>query len=156
MAAKLGIDSKLYRNTGNYNTPTWTAIDAVRDLAINGQWDMTDAPSRASRIKSMAKTILDVSLTTSVKASDTDAGYIALWDASISGTANIDILVLNGSNSTNGARGFRFDALVNGPGEDQAIQNALYDDFTLVPDAFGVNPPKSCVVSGGSPAFTNI
>lgn len=156
MSAKLGIDSKLYRNTGNYNTPTWTEIDAVRDFTLNVGYDTVEAPSRASRVKSMAKTIVDISGSGTCKVSDTDEGYIALWDTLISGTAQLDILILNGLTNTNGARGFRYDALVTQGNEDQAITNALYMDFQVVPSAFNTNDMKSAVVAAGAPVFTSI
>jgi hypothetical protein len=156
MSMKLGIDSKLYRNTGNYNTPTWTSIDAVRDFTQNVAYDTVEAPSRESRVKSMAKTLVDISGSGSVKVSDTDAGYIALWDALISSTTELDILVLNGDSTTNGARGFRYDAIVTQGNEDQAITNALYMDFEVHPSAFATNAMKSAVVAAGAPVFTSI
>jgi hypothetical protein len=156
MAAKLGIDAKAYRNTATYGSPTWVEITAFRDLVLNTQWDTVEAPSRGSRVKTMAKTIVDVSASGAVKVSDTDAGFIALWEALVGGTANIDVLILNGGNTSNGARGFRFDALVTQGNEDQGIGNALYLDINLAPDAFAANPVKYAVVTSGAPVFTAI
>lgn len=156
MSAKLGIDAKLYRNTGNYNTPIWTEIDAVKDFTLNFAWDTVEAPSRASKVKSKAKTIVDISGKGTCKVSDTDAGYLALWAAMISNTANIDVLILNGLANTNGARGVRYDGIVTQGNEDQGIGNALYMDFEVAPDAFNTNAMKTAVVAAGSPAFTSI
>lgn len=156
MAAKLGIDSVLYYNTASYATPTWTAITCVRDLVLNFAWDTVEAPSRASRVKTMAKTIVDISASGTLKVSDTDTGYIALWDKLISGTGNVDVMILNAASTVNGARGVRFDALVTQGNEDQGIGNALYLDINLVPDAFSVNVPKTAVVASGAPVFTSL
>ncbi len=34
MSFKLGIDTKLYRNTGDYATPNWVELTNVRDLTL--------------------------------------------------------------------------------------------------------------------------
>ena len=35
MPVKLGLDAKLFQNTGTYATPTWDEITNVRDLTLN-------------------------------------------------------------------------------------------------------------------------
>ncbi len=35
MSVKLGLDAKLYRNTGTYDTPTWVEMTNVKDLTLN-------------------------------------------------------------------------------------------------------------------------
>lgn len=157
MSMKLGIDAKLYyRSGGNYASPTWTEISSIKDLAVDGQWDTTDAPSRASRIKGYAKTLLDAGFTGTIKCSDTDTAYQAIRDAFLSGTSSVDFMVLNGSNTTNGAWGYRYDGIVTKCGNDQGIQNALYDDIEVKPDGFSDNPFKKAVVTAGAPVFTAI
>jgi hypothetical protein len=156
MPEKLGIKSKCYRNTGTYGSPTWVEITAFRDLVSNVEWDKVEAPSRAQRVKKMAKTVAGIGATGAVKVSDTDAGYIALWECLVGVTQNLDVLILNGDMATNGVRGFRYDALVTQGNEDQGIQNALYLDIALDPDADGVNPVKYAVVTTGAPVFTSI
>jgi glucan phosphorylase len=154
---KLGIDCKAFRNTGTYATPAWTEVALVRDATLNLEWENVDAPSRASRVKEMLKTIVGVDADLSVKASDTDAGYIALWDAAM-GQNSIDMLFLNGGTAQNGARGVRFHALITSATEDQGITTALYDSMKAVPSA--LRPAgeglKTAVVTSGAPVFTAI
>jgi len=35
MSAKLGMEAKLYRNTGSYESPVWAEVENVKDLALN-------------------------------------------------------------------------------------------------------------------------
>jgi hypothetical protein len=156
MAAKLGIDSVLYYNTATYGSPTWTPITCVRDLVLNFSWDTVEAPSRASRVKTMAKTIVDISASGTLKVSDTDTTYIAVWEKLISGTGNLDVMILNGVSTVTGVRGVRFDALVTQGNEDQGIGNALYLDVNFMPDAFSANAVKTAVVTAGAPVFTSL
>lgn len=154
MAAKLGIDAKLYYNTGTYGSPTWTEVTCVKDFKLNLKWSTTEAPSRANRVGEKAKLQIDISGTGQLKASDTDTAYVAFWNALVSSTGNLDVLILNGDKANNGSRGVRYDALVTDGSEDQGIGNAIYDDIELVPDAFKTNPPKYAVVTSGAPVFT--
>jgi hypothetical protein len=94
---KLGITSALYyRSSGNFGTPTWTALTDIGDLAVNAQWDVAEANTRASRIKSESKTLLGLEVTGRLKSQDASASYNAVVEAFLSGTSNIDILVLDG------------------------------------------------------------
>lgn len=154
---KLGIRAVLYYDSAaNFGTPTWAAITKFKDVTVNATWDTVDAPDRGSRVKSMAKTLLDIGVSGSMKMSDADTGVNAVMTALLSPTANIGVMVLNGSSTTNGARGFRYDAICTSAGEDQGIGNAIYADVNFAPDAFSTNNFQSVLVTAGSPAFTNL
>lgn len=157
MAVMLGINSAFYyRSAGNFSAPTWTEITAMRDVARNDSWDTVEAPDRSSTVKSMAKTLRDIGVTASMKKKLNDSTVNAVITAMESDTSNIDIMVLDGSNATNGARGVRYEAIVTQANEDQGIQNALYLDLAFAPDAFSDNRYQSVMVTAGSPVFTNI
>lgn len=153
--AKTAIDAKLYRNTGNYNTPTWTAIDSVRDVQFDPTWDAADAFTRGSRVKEYAKILAEIGFTAVVQCSDTDAGYLALMDAHASSSTVLDLLMLDGSSTSNGAQGVRFDAGIFGASQDQSIGNVLYRDFDFKPSALKTNAPKRAVVTNSVPVFTS-
>jgi hypothetical protein len=155
--SKLGIKARIYRNTsGNYGSPSFSAIHKVSDLAVNPAWDMSDADSRESRIKNKAKTMLDLTITGKVKVSNSDAGYIALWEAAHNDDA-LDLLILNGPMNENGTRGYRGFFQVNKPAEDQGLDKVLYMGFELMPaDNEDDTPIKLAVVAGGTPVFSDL
>lgn len=157
LMSKLALKARLYRNTsGNYNSPTWAAVNRIKDLTVNAGWDMADADSRESRIKNKAKTLLDLSASGMVKVSNTDEGYIALWEAAHDDDP-LDLLILNGAMDENGARGYRGYWQVSKSDEDQSIGNVLYMGIELTPaDNDGDIPMKKAVVTGGSPVFSDI
>lgn len=155
MGAKLAIDGVvLIRTAGNYATPTWTELDLARDVQVAPTWDKADAFSRQSRAKAYAKTLVEIGFTASVKCSDSDNTYAAIMDAFADPTAVLDVLMLDGPSTSNGAEGFRFDAGIFGASQDQSISNVLYRDFDFSPSAFGTNPPSRAKVVSGAPAFT--
>lgn len=148
----VGINGGLYRNTGSYSTPTWVEITAVRDVTPNAPWDMGDASSRGSRAKLSAKTQMDLSVSAVVRANPADAGYSALYDSSI-GTGLLDLLVLNGKLTVEGAKGFRAEWNVSPTTQDQAIGGVIYDTFEMKPGYSSNGAPKTAVV-GASSAVT--
>lgn len=151
---KLGVTSKLYRNTNTYGSPTWTEVTCISDLAVNAAWDEADASSRASRVKQQSKTMMGLEITGKAKVSDTDAGFLAIWAALHSDTP-LDCLVLNGAKDSNGVRGYRCEFNVFSGNEDQAMANTPYLDFTLKPAASD-NFAAYVVVSAGAPVLTTI
>ena len=154
---KLGINSKAYyRSTGNFGTPTWTELSGFGDMAVNAAWDVADAATRASRVKSEVKTMLGLEVTGRLRSEDASAAYNAVFDAFLSTTSNIDIMVLDGSSSSNGARGFRFEAIAKQANQSQGLQDSLFLDMSFTPDAFSGNSYQSVLVTAGSPAFTNL
>jgi hypothetical protein len=148
----LGILSDLYYNTGTHGSPTWVAISLVGDLKVAGKWDTTDLPIRASRAKFKQKTVLDFGVTGKLLSSLTDTAYLAVLAAMLGDTI-IDVMALNGSNATNGAHGWRFDAQVVQFEEDQGPGAVVFDDFELIP-VYSANAPSSVVVTTGAPVYT--
>ena len=52
MAVKLGLDAKLYRNTGTIPAPVWNEIHNVKDVTLNleaGDGDIATAGSQGLR-----------------------------------------------------------------------------------------------------------
>ena len=47
MAFKPGLDAFFARNTGNWNTPTWTEIEIVEDLTPGDGWQTAEIKTRA-------------------------------------------------------------------------------------------------------------
>ena len=48
MPVKLGLDAKLFQNTGTYATPTWDEITNVRDLTLNLEAGEADVTTRGN------------------------------------------------------------------------------------------------------------
>jgi len=154
-AVKPGVGGRLYRNTGNYGTPAWTAVNLVKDVTPGIPWDMVEAGSRETRAKLYAKTRADLGAQVVCRADDADAGFNALADAAVSPTSLPDILILDSAITTEGARGFRFHANVNLTSQPQEIDNVIYNTFDLKPGWSSEGVPKTVVMGASStPTFT--
>jgi len=48
MAVKLGLDAKLYRNTGTFAAPAWNEIKNVKDVTLNLEAGEADVTTRGN------------------------------------------------------------------------------------------------------------
>jgi hypothetical protein len=153
---KAGIAAKAYRNTGTYGSPTWAAANIVRDAQPAFPWDLVDASSRATRAKLYGKAQVDLAVQLVCRADDADAAYQAFVDAAFSPTTLIDMLILDGALTLEGARGVRAHFLFSISGQPQGAGDLVYTTFDLKP---GVDPagnvPASITV-GASSAITAV
>lgn len=152
---RLGIKAKFYYNAGNYATPTWTAIDLISDLTVAAQFDMAEGNTRETHIKRKAPTLVDLNVTGKIRKDESVAGFEVLEDAFLTGN-EIDVLVMDGLTTSNGADGYRFHGCIGNWGEDQGLGNIIFKDFAMYPgfDRVGGNLPKSVEVAAGAPVFT--
>ena len=150
---KQGNRAVVYRNTGTYGSPTWTAVGLVKDDSEASPWDMVEAGARETLAKLYAKTRTDIGNTLVVRADDSDAGYNALADAAESQTSALDVMILDGPITAEGARGERYTALVNKTGKPKDIDGVIYVTFDLKP-TWDSNGYPSKVVMGATSTAT--
>lgn len=153
--AKLAIKCATYVNSGNFASPTWSEVTCIENWSVNPGWQNAEIKSRATRMILNAKTLMGLTVTGRVLASDSgDANYTAIIAALVNDDT-LDVMVLNGSNTTNGVTGYRFEAQVHGGTEDQNPDVVVYDEIELRP-AFTGNNPQSVVVTSGAPVYTEL
>jgi hypothetical protein len=128
----------------------------VSDLTRNAAWDTAEANSRESAAKMIVKTLVDLNISGKLKFAIGDGNTSAILDALFSPDAFVDVLCLNGSISTAGSYGIRFQCQVTEGNEDQGLSAALYEDIKLAPTPLGGNAPQSAKVVGSAPVFTVI
>ena len=155
--ALTGLESGLYvRTAGNFSSPTWTELTDIGDCTLNGAWKSAEVEVRSSPATMAVKTTIDISTTFKMLARP--SGSSAAYNTVISALTTrdvVDVMVLNGSNTTNGARGFRYEGQVTNGSEDQGTQAVIMPDMEIKPTVTN-NVPQSVVVTAGSPAFTSL
>jgi hypothetical protein len=149
MAAVRGKDFKLYRNTGNTNTPTWTEVTNVRDVTRNLELALADASIRGSSFKQQVGTMKDLSLDTQMVYDQADAAYTAFEDSFFNATT-LDLLVLDGSIATVNNKGLRFEAQVTTFSVNEGLEDVGLTDVTVVPAYSTTNPPRRVNVANAN------
>lgn len=145
MATKLGLNAKLYRNTGTYGSPTWTEWNFIKDLSLEQSTAEADATTRANGgWKATVATLKDASLTFSAPHDVSITQYKALVDGYYS-NASFELLVLDQAVATVGATGLRASFMVTSMTEGQPIEDIQANDFTLKITASENDPAQHTV-----------
>ena len=140
--AVLGLDAKLYRNTGQYATPTWSEIVNARDVTLNLEAGEADASRRGGGgWRETLAALKDASIEFDLLYHKADAEFTALKDAFFSRTP-LDILALDGDSATTGSQGLRLIAQVTGFSRNEPLEEALTVSVTLKPTPNADSPPS--------------
>ena len=118
-----GFEGVLYRNTGTWASPTWSAIDVVRDVSANSEKGEIDATSRGS--SGIRRTIAGIREDgfefECVKKTD-DSEWQAIRDAFLNGTT-IELLALEGEVTTAGNQGLRAECVITQFNDGQGFED---------------------------------
>ena len=145
MAIVLGLDAKLYRNTGAWATPTWSLVDNVRDLTTSVEKGDADVSTRGSGgWRQHAVTLKDGSIDFEMVWDTADIEFTSLKDAFFNDTtvemAALDLLV-----ATTGAQGLHADFNVGDFSRAEALEDALKVSVKLTP-ARTANTPEWLII----------
>ncbi len=151
---QLGRNSVFYLNTGSYGSPTWSAVANISDLTLAGEWDSADSSTRESVVKMVVPTMVDLAVNGKLKFI-TDSNTTTIVQAFFT-RAVIDIMALNGPNTTTGNIGVRYPCVVQSRGEDQGLAVAVFEDVKFSPTPSASGPPCWVQVVAGAPVFYNL
>ena len=144
MAIRLGLNAKLYRNTGSYASPTWNEIGNVKDVTLNLESAEADVTVRANNgWRATVPTLKDASVEFEMVWDTEDADFEAIKDAYL-GNTTIEILALDGPVSgtgSSGNQGLRATCSVTAFSRSEPLEEALSVSVTLKP-AYAVNAPE--------------
>jgi hypothetical protein len=106
MATKLGLECKLYRNTGTYGTPVWDLISNAQDVTVTLEKGEADLSVRGSTWRARRSTLKDATMDFTMLYDSADADFTAMKDSYINGT-EVDVVALDGLSSVAGSQGLR-------------------------------------------------
>ena len=146
MAHVLGMDAKLYYNTGSYASPTWTLISNVRDLTLNLERGDTDITTRGGGgWRQSVATLADGSIDFGMVWDNTDTVFTAIKNAFINNTV-LEFLVLDGLVATTGSQGLRASMAITSFSRNEGLEDALTVDVSAK-TAYADNAPSWHTVS---------
>lgn len=136
----LGLDAKVYRNTGTYGSPTWTEWDFVKETTLSLSKSEADATTRANGgWKATIGSLKDASLEITAIHDTSDAQYLAAIQAFVSGAA-FDLVIADGPIATVGTRGYRASFEVMGLDRGDPLEDVKTATLTLKP-TYSANAP---------------
>ncbi len=140
MSVKLGLDAKMFRNTGTYATPVWNEIKNVRDVTLSLETGEADATTRGNNgWRATVATLKDGSVEFDMVWDSADDDFTAIRDAFLNKTA-LEMAVLDGDVATPGAQGLRASFMVTNFSRNEPLEEAITASVTVKP-TYSANPP---------------
>jgi len=146
MGIRLGLDAKLFRNTGNYAAPTWNEIKNVKDVTLNLEAGEADATTRGNgRWRATVATLKDASIEFEMVWDSADDDFTAIRDAFLNHTG-IELAAMDGDILTAGSQGLRATFAVTNFSRNEPLEEAITVSVTVKP-TYAANPPSWLVVT---------
>jgi hypothetical protein len=146
MAVKLGLDAKLYRNTGTYAAPVWNEVKNVKDVTLNLEAGEADVTTRGNAgWRATVATLKDASIEFEMVWDSADDDFAAIRDAFLNRTP-IELAVMDGDITTTGSQGLRASCIVTNFSRNEALEEAITVSVTVKP-TYADNAPSWMTVS---------
>ncbi len=141
MAIRLGLDAKLYRNTGTIGSSLWTVVDNVRDVTLNLETGEADVTTRGNDgWRATIGTLKDASIEFEMVWDTEDGNFTAFKDAFFLGQP-IELLVADGPIGAAGAQGLRAVCRIITFTRSEALEEAITVSVTAKP-TYSTSPPE--------------
>jgi len=141
MTIKLGMEAKLYRNTGTYALPTWVEMINVKDLTLNLEAGEADVTTRGNAgWKATIAALKDGSIEFEMVWDTADADFTAIQQAFF-GNTDLEFAVMDGDVASTGSQGLRALMAITNFSRSEALEEAIGVSVTAKP-TYSANPPE--------------
>jgi len=141
MATRLGMDAKLYRNTGTYAAPTWVEVSNVKDVTLNLEKGEADVTTRANAgWRATVGTLKDASIEFQMVWDTVDAGFDAIRQAFF-GNTPLEFAVMDGDITDPDSEGLRATFDIFNFTRNEALEEAILVDVSIKP-TYADNAPE--------------
>jgi len=146
MAVKLGLDAKLYRNTGTFASPAWNEITNVKDVTLNLEAGEADVTTRGNAgWRATVATLKDGSIEFEMVWDTADDDFAAIRDTFLN-RAGVEFAVMDGDITLTGSQGLQATCIVTNFSRNESLEEAFPLSVTVKP-TFSVNPPSWVVAA---------
>lgn len=137
MSKQIGLDMKLYRNTGSFAIPVWTLIDNCRDLSAPDSMSEADVSRRASQYRQTEPALRDFSIEFEMVQDATDTNFTSIRTAYAARTL-IEFALADGLIATVGTIYFRIECKITEFSRVEPLEDANIYSVKAKP-AFSAN-----------------
>src|SRR5579885_1704197 len=133
MAVKLGLDAKLYRNTGTFASPAWNEIANVKDVTLNLEAGEADVTTRGNAgWRATVATLKDGSIEFEMVWDTADDDFAAIRDTFLNRGA-MEFAVMDGPMNVPGSQGLRATCMVTNFSRNESLEEAITVSVTVKP-----------------------
>ena len=146
MAVRLGLDAKLYRNTGTFAAPVWNEVKNVKDVTLNLEAGEADVTTRGNAgWRATVATLKDGSIEFEMVWDTADDDFAAIRDTFLN-RAGVEFAVMDGDITLTGSQGLQATCIVTNFSRNESLEEAFPLSVTVKP-TFSVNPPSWVVAA---------
>ena len=133
MGVKLGMEAKLYRNDGDYETPDWVEMTNVKDLTLNNEKGEADVTTRKNNgWRATVGTLKDGSIEFEMVWDTEDENFTAIQEAYF-GNTSIEFAVMDGDIEEAGSQGLRATMSIMNFTRNEPLEEAITVSVTAKP-----------------------
>ena len=133
MGVKLGMEAKLYRNDGDYETPDWVEMTNVKDLTLNNEKGEADVTTRKNNgWRATVGTLKDGSIEFEMVWDTEDENFTAIQEAYF-GNTSVEFAVMDGDIEAPGSQGLRATMSVMNFTRNEPLEEAITVSVTAKP-----------------------
>jgi len=145
MPVRLGLDARLYRNTGTFAAPVWNHVQNVKDVTLNLEAGEADVSTRGTGgWRATVATLKDASVEFEMVWDTADDDFASIRDAFLNRGA-VEFAVMDGDIAAPGSQGLRATCMVTTFSRNEPLEEAVTVSVTIKP-TFAANPPLWLVV----------
>lgn len=145
---RIGLDGKLYRNSGTFGSPSWVVLEKVNDLALTLEMNEVDASDRSSVWEMVEKGLGKATVTFDYGYHEDDAtNWQLLLTTFLDRDTPLEFAVMDGPIDTSGEIGWRITAHVMKASEKQDKEGRLMLDVELKPAPNADGNPQQITVA---------
>ena len=142
MGYKLGVDAKLYLNTGTFAAPVWSEVTNARDVTVPLEASEADASRRGGGgFKEYLPGLIDAGIEFDLLYDSADPNFATLRTAFFA-RAPIDVAAVDGDITTTGTQGLRFIGAVTGFPKEEPLEEGQAFSVTLKPTPNADSSPQ--------------
>ncbi len=146
MSVKLGLDARLYRNTGAYSSVTWNEVKNVKDLTLSLEAGEADVTTRGNGgWHATIATLKDGSLEFEMVWDTADDDFTAIRTAFLT-NGTVEFAVLDGPVATSGSQGLRAAMAITNFSRSEPLEEAIKVSVTAKP-TYSDHPPEWMVTA---------
>lgn len=144
MSTQIGLDMKLYYNTSNYASPSWSLISDVRDLTAPDVFKEADVSRRAAGFNQYEPTLRDFSIEFDSVYDYSDTAFAALLTRYAAKTLT-EFALADGLIATNGTHYLRVECKLFKAERSEPLEGANVYSFMAKP-CYSSNAPTFVTV----------
>jgi len=135
MTERVGIDCRMFRNTGAWDTPTLVDVDNIRDVTKSQEWATAEFKTRAKKHVRKKRTLLTRALEFQLEhnpdEATNNANFEAVRDAFEDREAIFELYVLDGDVAVTGNQGLHAEFIVTKFERAEPLEDAVIYDVSL-------------------------